>query len=61
MAGKLFLCGAAAEFPEDEGADGEVEERAGEEAEENHDGDGMEDFATGDWLSSDGQVISRAP
>ncbi len=30
---------AAAEFPEDEGAEGEVEEGAAEEAEEDDDGD----------------------
>jgi hypothetical protein len=47
MAGEVFLHRAAAEFPEDEAADGEVEEGAGEEAEEDHDGDGVEDFAAG--------------
>ena len=43
----MLFCRAAAEFPEDKGADGEVEEGAREEAEEDHDGDGVEDFATG--------------
>ena len=43
----MFLRRAAAECPEDEGADGEVEEGAGEEAEEDDDGDGVEDFAAG--------------
>ena len=43
----MFLRRAAAEFPEDQGADGKVEEGAGEEAEEDDDGDGVEDFAAG--------------
>ena len=43
----MLLRSAAAEFPEDEGADGEVQEGAREEAEEDHDGDGVEDFTAG--------------
>lgn len=44
---KMFFRCAAAEFPEDEGPDSEVEEGAGEKAEKDDDGDGVEDFATG--------------
>lgn len=43
----MLFRGAEAEFPEDKGADGEIEEGAREEAEENYDGDGVEDFAAG--------------